>query len=255
MAECTVYIDEAGDLGIKRGTRWVVLSAVIVRKMDEPDIRNRMKRIKQRLNVNEIHLRKIMDFNKRGYIVRELASEKFVFMNIIVDTNKFEPDKIPSSAVAYNYICKYLLQRVSIYLNENELSADIVLSARGTSRDGELIEYIIEKLFPFDYNRIATDRFEKVEAKTAGIWDLLQLADVCATSMFLSHEINAYDICVPCFANALTEHLYRKNDAIEKFGIKYFTDEMKADIGELEKHYVCKKKELPAQLPHDKHAG
>lgn len=156
MAECTVYIDEAGDLGINRGTRWFVLSAVIVRKTDEPDIRNKMKSIKHKLNVNEIHLRKIMDFNKRGYIVRELAKEKFVFMNIIVDTNKFNPDKIPSSVVAYNYICKYLLQRVSIYLNENELSADIVLSARGTSRDGELIDYIKEKLFPFDYNRIAT---------------------------------------------------------------------------------------------------
>lgn len=241
MAESTVYIDEAGDLGINRGTRWFVLSAVIVRKTDEPDIRKKMKKIKNKLNVNEIHLRKIVDFNKRGYIVRELALEKFIYMNVIVDTNKFDSEKIPSSVVAYNYKCKYLLQRVSIYLTENKLSADIVLSARGTSRDGELIDYIKEKLFPFEYNRIATHRFEKVEAKTAGVWDLLQLADVCATSMFLSHEINAYDICVPCFANALTEHLYRKNDEVEKFGIKYFTDEMKEDVGKLEKYYICNK--------------
>lgn len=27
---CTVYIDEAGDLGINRGTQWFILSAVIV---------------------------------------------------------------------------------------------------------------------------------------------------------------------------------------------------------------------------------
>lgn len=27
-ANCTVYIDEAGDLGIGRGTRWFVLTAV-----------------------------------------------------------------------------------------------------------------------------------------------------------------------------------------------------------------------------------
>lgn len=29
---CTVYIDEAGDLGCNRGTQWFVLSAVIVDK-------------------------------------------------------------------------------------------------------------------------------------------------------------------------------------------------------------------------------
>lgn len=32
MSDCTVYIDEAGDLGYQRGTRWFVLSAVIVEK-------------------------------------------------------------------------------------------------------------------------------------------------------------------------------------------------------------------------------
>ncbi len=49
-----------------------------------------------------------------------------------------------------------------------------------------ILEYIKEKLFPFDHNRIAAKRFEKVEAKTAGNWELLQLADVCATSAFIS---------------------------------------------------------------------
>ena len=42
MSECTVYIDEAGDLGIGRGTQWFVLSAVIVEKSNEPQIRLKM---------------------------------------------------------------------------------------------------------------------------------------------------------------------------------------------------------------------
>lgn len=242
MAECTVYIDEAGDLGINRGTRWFVLSAVIVRKDNETNIRNRMRAIKQRLGVDEIHLRKIIDFNKRAYIVRELALEEFVYMNVLVDTNKFDLEKIPSPMLAYNYICKYLLQRVSMYLTENGIVADVILSARGTSRDGELIHYIKEKLFPYAYNRIAAEHFGKVEAKTARTWDMLQLADVCATSMFLSHEINAYGLCIPCFANMLEQHLYHRNDTIDKFGMKYFTDEMKADISDIQYHYICNKK-------------
>ena len=51
----TVYIDEAGDLGINTGTQWFVLSAVIVDKDDEPNIRAKMAQIRNRLNLNEIH--------------------------------------------------------------------------------------------------------------------------------------------------------------------------------------------------------
>ena len=118
MSECTVYIDEAGDLGIGRGTQWFVLSAVIVEKSNEPQIRLKMNEIRNRLNVKEIHLRKIQDFYKRGLIVRELNQTDFTYMNILVDTNKFDAKKIPSPIIAYNYVCKYLLQRVSWFLEE-----------------------------------------------------------------------------------------------------------------------------------------
>lgn len=75
MSDCTVYIDEAGDLGIGRGTTWFVLTAVIVDKTAEASIREKMSKIKARLNVREIHLRKITDFNKRAFIVRELNED------------------------------------------------------------------------------------------------------------------------------------------------------------------------------------
>jgi hypothetical protein len=55
--KCTLYIDEAGDLGFNRGTQWFVLSGVIVEKNDEPLIRNIMKNIKSKLNMNNIHFR------------------------------------------------------------------------------------------------------------------------------------------------------------------------------------------------------
>ena len=37
--QCTIYIDEAGDLGINRGTRWFVLTSVIVNKESELNIK------------------------------------------------------------------------------------------------------------------------------------------------------------------------------------------------------------------------
>lgn len=58
--ESTVYIDEAGGLGYGKGTRWFIISAVIVDKIKENEIRQSMNAIKSRLNAREIHLRKII---------------------------------------------------------------------------------------------------------------------------------------------------------------------------------------------------
>ena len=243
MADCTVYIDEAGDLGINRGTKWFVLTAVIVEKKDEPEIRTRMAAIKTKLNIHEIHLRKTVDFMKRAVIVRELAEMPFTYMNIIVDTSKFDVSRIPDPSIAYNYVCKYLLQRASWLLRSNGKTADIVLSARSTSRDGELIEYIRTKLLPFHTNGIDADLFEKIQAKTAASWELLQLADVCATSTFLAYEVNGWGFCTPCYMSALSNHLYNKNGRIDTYGIKYFVNEMRPNMDELRERRVCAKKE------------
>ena len=244
MSDCTVYIDEAGDLGIHRGTKWFVLSAVIVNKEDEPSIRTNMGQIKTKLNIKEIHLRDVPDFNRRAYIVRELSNENFTYMNVLVDTDLFDKAKIPTPLIAYNYVCKYLLQRVSWFLEETGKVADIILSARGTKRDGELITYINDKLLPYSANSINERVFDKVTAKTAASWDLLQLADVCATTMFLTYEVNKnFGFCVPCFSMALKDHLYRKNDKVDSYGIKFFSSAMRPNIKELREKRICAKKE------------
>lgn len=240
-ANCTVYIDESGDLGAQRGTKWFVLSAVVVCKEDEKAIRATMEKIKTTLNVREIHLKNISDYFKRAYIVRELKKCPFIYMNILFDTDKFDVSKIPNPIVAYNYICKYLLQRVSWYLQDTDKIADIVLSARGTSRDGELISYIQDKLFPYERNDINASCFNKVIAKTAAEWDMLQLADVCATTMYLKHHVNYFGFTTPCFAIALSDHLYKRNGKVDSYGIKYFTPDMKSGVDKLNNCLVCKK--------------
>lgn len=241
MSNCTVYIDEAGDLGVCRGTQWFVLSAVIVDKSEEHKIRNNFAQIKTRLNVNEIHLRKITDFYKRAFIVREINSENFTYINIIADTNKIDMSKISSAALAYNYICKMLLERVSWFLRDTDRTADIVLSARGTSRDNELIDYIKEKLVTYPGNQISKNVFEKICAKSAGSWDMLQLADICATTMFLAYETNVWGFCTPCYSRQLKGHLYLHNGHFDSYGIKYFSNDMKPDVAELKQRRPCEK--------------
>ena len=232
----TVYIDEAGDLGINRGTQWFVLSAVIVDKSDEQAIRVNLSLIKTKLNVNEVHIRKIKEFSRRAYIVKTLKNEKFTYVNVIVDTHKLTPSTTP--IIAYNFLCRLLLERVSWFLRDTNRIADIVLSARGTSRDNELIDYINNKLIPYPGNQIS-DVFRKVHAKSSAQWMLLQLADVCATTMFLYHEVNTYGFSLPCFVKSLSSHIYSYNGKVDKYGVKYFTDAMKPSVNYLKSTWIC----------------
>ena len=240
MSDCTVYIDEAGDLGFQRGTQWFILSAVIVKKQDEPQIRAKLAQIKARLNINDIHIRRLPDFYKRAVAVREINEENFTYMCVIADTNKLDYTKIPSPTIAYNYLCRMLLERVSWYLRDTNQKGDIVLSARGTSRDGELIEYINDRLLTYPNNQIVEGVFGRITAKPAGSWDLLQLADICATTMFLMYEKNGWGFRTPCFTKVLSNHLYRHNGVVNKYGIKYFTNDMKPESDYLKCDWPCK---------------
>lgn len=239
MEKYSVYIDESGDLGANKGTRWFVLTAVVVKQTDEPIIRNRIKRIREKLKKKEIHFTHIQDYNARGYIVKELAKESFAYMNVLVDTAKYDTSKMSSYLVAYNFICRYLIERVSYYLAEKDGVGDVVLSARSNPHDQELIHYIKDKLLPYAYNGINRSVFGKVEAKKAAEWDMLQLADVCASSTFTAFEQNKYGMCTPCFLFALSNHLYRKGKDLKGYGLKFFTPEMDPGLDYLKTNRAC----------------
>ena len=213
----TVYIDEAGDLGIQRGTKWFIITAVIVEKEKESDIRAALSHIKSKLNLKEIHLRKLNDFFKTSYVVAQIKDKDFTTVNVLMDTDICP---LKDSIKTYNYMCRILLERVSWFLRSKDSRADIVLSSRGTSRDKELITYIQDKLLTYRYNQLF-NRFDKITSKQASQWDMLQLADICATTMFRAYEINSYGFVVPCYMNNLKDRIYSHNGSIDKYGLKF----------------------------------
>ena len=239
MADCTIYIDEAGDLGANRGTQWFVLSAVIIDNSNEKLLRREIDTIKHKLNCQTIHFRNIKDFQKRCYIVDLLARHQFTIVNILFDTTKYDLRLMPNNLVAYNYLCRFLLERVSWYLRDENKTGDIVLSSRGTSRDGELIDYI-ERITQGAGNTVE-DVFCKITAKTAATWDMLQLADVCATSMFYAYEIGYLGFAAPCYSYRLVKHMYRYRGQVLKYGIKFFKDDMQPDASLMKQYKICSK--------------
>lgn len=245
MADCTLYIDEAGDLGIGKGTDWFILAGILVNKSDEKDIRLKIKDIRSKINVNEIHFRKMVSFEKKSYVVSELSKCNFKYITIIADTRKITFNRNNNvytqspSLLLYNHMCRFLIERASWLLRDANLTADIMLSSRGTSRDRELIDYI-NKLITYKGNNIS-NRFEKVLAKSASSWDMLQLADVCATSMFNTHQLNGLEFLTPCHTYKLKSHLYRRNGDLLKYGIKYYSDSMIPRKNYFIENSVCSK--------------
>ena len=230
-----VYIDEASDLGIKRGTRWFVITAVIVPKNVENDIRRSIISIRNKFNLKEIHLRKLRDFYKVSYVISQIKQFDFTIVNILVDTDILP---LKDSIKTYNYMCKILLEKVSWFIDNNNATGEIVLSSRGTKRDGELIDYINNKLLGYEGNKIK-DVFTSVKSKAASEWDMLQLADICATSMFWSHEVNSLGFITPCHMNNLKNKLYRYNGRTVQYGMKYYSKNMIPGKEYFNKYRIC----------------
>lgn len=222
----TVYVDESGDLGVGKGTRWFVITAVIVKKDDEKTIRNVISSVRNKLNLRTIHFKQIREFNKKLFIVRKFEKLPFTIINVIADTAALE---LKDSEKTYNFLSKILLERVSWHLRDIDAYADVIFSSRNTRRDNELSTYLTDKVLNYEWNSVEKDRITSVKCEKMESLDLLQMADVCAASMFRSHEPDSYGIIYPCYMNNLRDHLYDHRGRIYSYGIKYYRDSMQPE--------------------------
>ena len=78
MQEYNVYIDESGDEGIKRGSEWFILTAIIVPKQYDLTLSNKILKIKNAMNMNrkdQLHWNKILKYDKKIQIIYDLIAE------------------------------------------------------------------------------------------------------------------------------------------------------------------------------------
>jgi hypothetical protein len=208
---------------------------------DEKPIRSVLSDFKDRFNFRTVHWRKITDFYKKAYLVKQLSAQNFRCVNIVFDTQKADRDKIRDMVFVYNFMCKYLLERASWHIKDAGKTAKIIISGRGTNEDKRLVEYIENKLIPYKGNAVK-DVFTGVAVKSATDWDMLQLADVCASATFSGFETNRLGFVTPCHLNRLSEKLYRHDSKVLGYGIKYYIDDMKPEVGYFESRKICNRK-------------
>ena len=181
-----------------------------------------MEKIKERLNVAYIHFVKIPEFSRRSYIVNELNNENFTIIAVVSDTRELEIAK-KNTLLAYNYLSKILIERVSWYLRDNNMIGDIVFSSRSSKKDEELVGYVVN-IVKNQPGQISSKNINNICYKKASEWDMLQVADVCASSIYQAHQRDGYGFRYPCFINKLVNHLYSYDEKVVGYGVKYFPE-------------------------------
>ena len=212
--EYNAYIDESGDEGIKRGSDWFILTAIIVKKENDLKLAKVIDEIKENLEIgikSQLHWNSIKGFPNKKMIIDLLKEQDFHIINILINTKQI--NNIPSNRV-YNYYSGYLFERLTWFLNDDDV-ININISSRGNLNKTELIEYLQKTS---SKHRIDFNKIKQVKIYPNAQKKLLQLADVCCSSLGQALKYN--DEKHKYYIQTLSNKLYRKNDNLLSYGLK-----------------------------------
>ena len=214
--EYNVYIDESGDEGINKGSKFFILTALIVNKNDDLNISKSVDKIKENLEMNvksQLHWKLIKGMPNKMMIMDVVSKLDLTIINIIIDTSSIK--FIPQNDL-YNFFSGYLYERICWFMVENDGVANINISSRGNLSKKKLSDYINSKnhiKFDIDASRIKQIKIIPNERKK-----LLQLADCCCSALFQSLKYNNDNHFDYIFK--IKDKLFSKNKKKIGYGLK-----------------------------------
>ena len=224
MEEYNVYIDESGDEGIKKGSKYFILTAIIVKKEKDLEIAKNVDVIKQNLEMDikkQLHWKLLKGLPNKNMIMGIVGTLDITIINVIVDTKCIK--LIPSNNI-YNYFSGYLYERICWYMNEHNGIANINISSRGNLSKQSLSNYLNNnnhKKFNIDIAKIKSIKIVPNERKR-----LLQLADCCCSALFQALKYNNeihYN-----YVTKKKEKIYYKNNNYLSYGLKLVPSDSQA---------------------------
>lgn len=238
LKEYNVYIDESGDEGIKKGSKYFILTAIIVPKDRDLEISKNVDIIKETLEINiksQLHWKLIKGLPNKNMILDIISNIDITIINVIVDTKSIE--LIPSNNI-YNFFSGYLYERICWFMKDNNGMANISVSSRGNLSKKNLSEYLgsqNHKKFNIEVARIKEIKIIPNERKR-----LLQLADCCCSSLFQALKYN--DNIHFMYVKKKKEKIYIKNNNYLSYGLKLVPKN--SDAIELKNliHFIANKK-------------
>lgn len=243
-----VYIDESGDEGFvfnKDGSgssRWLVLSAVVIRKVDDLRMVDCLKTVRMLLGKKPkapLHFAKLKHEQRVAYI-RRVGDLPIRTVSVMVYKPLIHDEQEKSEGIKYSLYHDatwMLLERVSWLCRdtrregEGDGFAEIIFSNRSNMSYEDIRGYLQlllsrpdsspQKIW-IDPSVIDSDRIRSVEhSKLAG----LQVADAVASGIHFGVKVNRYGETEPAYLLHLRKALYRHNGEPMGYGIKVWPGE------------------------------
>ena len=214
--EYNVYIDESGDEGINKGSKFFILTAIIVDKEKDLEISKSVDQIKENLEMNiktQLHWKLLKGLPNKKMIMETISNLDISIINIIVDTTNIK--HITSNNI-YNFFSGYLYERICWFMRDHNGKANINISSRGNLSKKSLSEFINSrnhKKFEIDSTKIKSIKIIPNERKK-----LLQLADCCCSALFQSLKYNNKTHFE--YIKIIKDKFYSNNGKIMSYGIK-----------------------------------
>lgn len=240
--EYNVYIDESGDEGIKRGSKYFILTALIVDKEKDLEVSKNVDEIKNKLNIDiksQLHWKNIKGYRKKLMIMKTVEESDVTLINIIIDTDEI---LFLTTTDIYYHFSGYLFERISWFVRDRKAVANINISSRGENLTKKNLVHFLKKnhrKFKIDYHRI-NDIKIIANAKRK----MLQLADSCCSA--LGQAIKYADTKHYKYIYHLKSKLYMYKGNYISYGIKYVPSnvELPLEISNLIDFLDNKKSEL-----------
>ena len=231
MKEYNVYIDESGDEGIQRGSKFFIITAIVLDKSNEDKIKDSICTIKENLEISkttQLHWNKITGSPNKKYVIDTISKEDFTIIHVVIDTSSI---KYLKSKQIYFSFFNYLLERISLKTKDGIVNTIYISSRSGLSTKK------LKESFKNNFNNIDISKIKDIVVKQNKFFALLQLADVCCSSFqqALRFPSNASYYCVFKLKNKLFKN---PNGIIKGFGIKLIPNG--GDFEEIDKLNIYK---------------
>lgn len=216
MKEYNVYIDESGDEGIHKGSKYFILTAVIVEKEKDLEISKSIDEIKSNLELNkktQLHWNSIKGKPNKLMVLNTIAKNDITIIHVIIDTYSI---KFIQSNRIYFYFSGYLYERICWFMNYKNGKANIIISTRGQLKKSDLLNYISKN--NNNKFKINTNYINSIKLVANNKKKLLQMADCCCSSLFQYLRYN--DSITKEYIKILKPKIYNYNGKYVGYGIK-----------------------------------
>jgi hypothetical protein len=244
-ASFTAYIDESGDEGFvfhpeERGSsRWLVLSAVVLRKSNDlsavklmQDVRSLLKKEPRKA----LHFRELRHEQRVPY-VRAIGAAGLRTVSVLIHKPSIkEPERFQSESFRlYRYACRLLLERVSWLCRDHHIegegngTVDITFSNRSAMSYDDLRSYLGRLRETSDAADIRVDwtvvRPELVKAVNHDQLAGLQIADAVASGIYFAVNLSPYGEAEDRYLHLLAPTIYRHKKTAMGYGLKFWPED------------------------------